>query len=627
MCGIFGIKIPVNTPLRSRDWERLVERLFRLSETRGKEASGIAARLDGELLACRHPLPANDFLRTGKYKTVIERARRAKGDLVIIGHTRLATHGERSAIVNNQPVVRAGMVIVHNGIVCNHQNLWCRETKEIKVGALDTEVIPLFVSRRRAEGAGIEEAFRLFYKSLEGDASVAALYEDQPILSLSTNTGSIYLAEGRAGELVFASELGILNRLFKHGPFAQQFGEIQRMSPGDIRLVTLDQIRQATIRDMDAAHRDRSASVANILRCTRCILPKTFPGIRFDAEGVCSVCNSYQVFTPTGKEALKALCDKHRRSDGKPDCIIALSGGRDSSYALHVLKKEMNMNPVAFTYDWGMVTDLARRNIARMCGKLGVEHILVSADIPQKRKFISLNVDAWIKDPKLGMVSLFMAGDKQFFYHYRRIQEDMNIGLTFFASNRLEQSGFKTGFCGARETNSWYLYVPKLEKFRMVLYFIKNFLINPFYLNRSLPDTAFSFYCAYALKHDFEVFYDYIPWDENEIMSTLKRDYDWEMAGDTDSSWRIGDGTAAFYNYIYYSLAGFTEHDTFLSNQIRSGMISREQALRDAAESNKPRFEAIREYARLIGVDYGRLVQAVESETALYEQPLEGEAV
>jgi hypothetical protein len=225
------------------------------------------------------------------------------------------------------------------------------------------------------------------------------------------------------------------------------------------------------------------------------------------------------------------------------------------------------------------------------------------------------------------MVSLFMAGDKQFFYHYRRIQEDMNIGLTFFASNRLEQSGFKTGFCGARETNSWYLYVPKLEKFRMVLYFIKNFLINPFYLNRSLPDTAFSFYCAYALKHDFEVFYDYIPWDENEIMSTLKRDYDWEMAGDTDSSWRIGDGTAAFYNYIYYSLAGFTEHDTFLSNQIRSGMISREQALRDAAESNKPRFEAIREYARLIGVDYGRLVQAVESETALYEQPLEGEAV
>ena len=41
----------------------------------------------------------------------------------------------------------------------------------------------------------------------------------------------------------------------------------------------------------------------------------------------------------------------------------------------------------------------------------------------------------------------------------------------------------------------------------------------------------------------------------------------------------IGDGTAAFYNYVYQTIAGFTEHDTFRSNQIREGMITREQAM------------------------------------------------
>ena len=49
------------------------------------------------------------------------------------------------------------------------------------------------------------------------------------------------------------------------------------------------------------------------------------------------------------------------------------------------------MNPIAITYDWGMVTDLARRNQARICGALGIEHVIVAADIP-KREVILKNI-------------------------------------------------------------------------------------------------------------------------------------------------------------------------------------------------------------------------------------------
>ena len=54
---------------------------------------------------------------------------------------------------------------------------------------------------------------------------------------------------------------------------------------------------------------------------------------------------------------------------------------RDSSYGLHYIVTELKMKPLTFTYDWGMITDLARRNVARVCGRLGIENILVSADI------------------------------------------------------------------------------------------------------------------------------------------------------------------------------------------------------------------------------------------------------
>ena len=60
------------------------------------------------------------------------------------------------------------------------------------------------------------------------------------------------------------------------------------------------------------------------------------------------------------------------------------------------------MNPIAYTYDWGMVTDLGRRNISRMCSSLGVENIIIAANIGLKRKNIRKNLLAWLKKTSLG---------------------------------------------------------------------------------------------------------------------------------------------------------------------------------------------------------------------------------
>lgn len=114
--------------------------------------------------------------------------------------------------------------------------------------------------------------------------------------------------------------------------------------------------------------------------------------------------------------------------------------------------------------------------------------------------------------------------------------------------------------------------------------------------------------------------FDYKKWDENEINKTLINEYAWETAPDTQSTWRIGDGTAPLYNYIYFNVAGFTEHDTFRSNQIREKIITRDEALKLVLEENRPRYEAIREYTQLVGVDFNQLMRVIHSIPKLYSQ-------
>ena len=76
------------------------------------------------------------------------------------------------------------------------------------------------------------------------------------------------------------------------------------------------------------------------------------------------------------------------KKTGKPDCIVPFSGGRDSCMSLHLIVKKLKMKPITYTYDWGMVNDLGRRNISKFCSELGVENIIIAADIRKKRQNI-----------------------------------------------------------------------------------------------------------------------------------------------------------------------------------------------------------------------------------------------
>jgi hypothetical protein len=144
------------------------------------------------------------------------------------------------------------------------------------------------------------------------------------------------------------------------------------------------------------------------------------------------------------------------------------------------------------------------------------------------------------------------------------------------------------------------------------------FISNPSYLNSSVFDTMHAFYSSYLLTDDYYYLYYYHLWNEEKVNSTLFDVYGWEGAGDTSTTWRVGDGPAAFYNYIYYVVCGFTEHDTFRSNQIRAGVITREQGMSMAKEDNKPRWDSLDWYSSTIGFNLDEALVQIHKMPKMY---------
>jgi hypothetical protein len=346
------------------------------------------------------------------------------------------------------------------------------------------------------------------------------------------------------------------------------------------------------------------------------------PFIKFDEQGVCNYCKNYKSRnTPKPKEELFELVKPYRRNGNELDCIVPFSGGRDSCYGLHLIVEELKMKPVTYTYDWGMVTDLGRRNISRMCSQLGVENIIVAADISLKRKNIRMNLEAWLKSPHLGMMAMLTAGDKHFFRYVEDIKKQTGINLNLWGVNPLEVTHFKTGFLGI-EPDFEEKKVYSHGVMKQLRYHSKRFMAmmqSPGYFNSSLWDTlSGEYYRSFTDKKDYFHIFDYWRWDEDQVNDCLLNVYDWEKAIDTPTTWRIGDGTAAFYNYVYYTVAGFTEHDTFRSNQIREGQITRQRALELLEDENRPRYQNIRWYLDALQMDFERVIKIVNTIPKLY---------
>ena len=620
MCGIFG---KVTRDKAKYSFVRSeIENLFKLSTLRGKDSSGICIRDNNKGSIFKLPISAEKLIKHYNFNQFCNKALEESKNqefISFMGQCRLMTNGSSIIEDYNLPTKFGEIIAVHNGIITN-------SILENDSAFLFNKLNTLFSKENSIANSAIK-----MLKDLNGSLNIACQFEKNNKLLLATNNGSLYYYLDK-DELVYASERIFLEKhLFKfkyeHLDIVQlsaQKALIYDMETGDIKHFSLDKDQYESIEQMKKLKTNIDfkyfkRDINQLKKCVKCILPETYPYIKFDKDGVCNFCNHYQRQKLKGEESLLKRLDKYRSKDGSVDCIIGLSGGRDSCYGLHLLKKKYGMNPIAYTFDWGLTTDISRKNQALMTSALQVEHIIRTPNIIKKRRYIRKNVNSWLKKPHLGMIPLFQAGDKDFYHYGRQLKDELNLELTVLCSGyQLEQREFMIGFMGIDQppvrNNHDFYYHPLSTKLKLAYKYSLEYLKNPSYINESFYDSIRAYIISFFAKADFLYLFNYIPWNENEINNVLKDQYGWiSDKGYGDNQWRMGDGQTAFNNYIYYKLAGFSEYDAFRSNQIREGLITRDKALRLATEDNEPKFKSIKEFFDLVGLPFEEVMRKIET--------------
>ncbi|MBL8320520.1 MAG: N-acetyl sugar amidotransferase [Burkholderiaceae bacterium] len=111
--------------------------------------------------------------------------------------------------------------------------------------------------------------------------------------------------------------------------------------------------------------------------CTRCVMPHTKPDLHLDDDGVCNACRAYEsrqrVDWAARRSELLTLLERYRQSGTNWDCIVPVSGGKDSTYQV-IRMMQLGLNPLCVTATTCDLSAIGRRNIQNI-KHLGVDYV------------------------------------------------------------------------------------------------------------------------------------------------------------------------------------------------------------------------------------------------------------
>ncbi len=128
--------------------------------------------------------------------------------------------------------------------------------------------------------------------------------------------------------------------------------------------------------------------------CKRCVMPDTRPGIVFSEDGVCSACLAYEnrkkVDWDSRWKEFEQICDKYRGMNGTGyDCAIAVSGGKDSHWQVHLMKNVMKMNPILFSVEDNFpMTEAGKHNLQNISEEFSCNIISIKPDRNVQKKLM-----------------------------------------------------------------------------------------------------------------------------------------------------------------------------------------------------------------------------------------------
>ena len=295
--------------------------------------------------------------------------------------------------------------------------------------------------------------------------------------------------------------------------------------------------------------------------CTRCIMDDTVPGITFDENGVCTFCKIHDELEakyPMNEETplkLQAIVDKIKK-DGKRkkyDCIVGVSGGRDSTYTLYSAVK-LGLRPLAVHFDNGWNSDLAVQNIKNACSKLNIDLYTHVADWEEfkdmQRAFLKASVpDAEVPTDWVIFSVLFKLAAHEgvkYIVHGHSFRTEWTAPLTWT-------------YMDGKYVN----YIQKKFGTRK----IKSFPVMSMY--------DYLFYTFVKRIRQIRLLY-YITYDEKEILKLLPAEVGWQDYGGKHHESKY---TGFFQSFILPRKFNIDKRKLHYSALIRSGQLDRKVAL------------------------------------------------
>jgi N-acetyl sugar amidotransferase len=300
--------------------------------------------------------------------------------------------------------------------------------------------------------------------------------------------------------------------------------------------------------------------------CSRCVMDTTAKDIVFDDMGVCNYCRTFEKRLEDASAKVQDL-QAHRdefiakvKADGKGkeyDCIIGVSGGVDSSYALYLAVKH-GLRPLAVHLDNGWNSELASNNIANLITTLGVDLYTHVIDWEENRDLQCSFFKANVVDIELLMDNAMLAlnyqqaakyGLKYLLFGYNMATEGMRIPLGW--------NHFKLDVRNIKRIHKRYGTVPiKTHPLFSVMDWVKyNYL-------RGIKNIAFL---------------DYFPYNKAKALELLQKDYEYKPYPYKHYESVF---TRFYQGYILPRKFGYDKRRVHLSTLIVSGQMTWDEAMK-----------------------------------------------
>jgi len=317
-----------------------------------------------------------------------------------------------------------------------------------------------------------------------------------------------------------------------------------------------------------------------VILCSKCILPEYFVGIEFDKNNVCNYCRSYKKVAVKGQEAFFRVIDLYK-VQGPYDCVVPLSGGKDSSYVLYAAKRLLGLNPLAVNYNNEFQHECAEKNIKGICKKLGVDLRVVHASNSRVKRYVREYIKGTLPFGAQGLSS-YICINCVIGYMCSSLQIAKKLGISLILWGTSEDFPGKDFEMKTKISLCRIFFSRRMPNFlKMVLYHFRQRLEfftsfnNLFRLSRPRLEED-------GIK---EIrFYDYFDLSKKEIVRVLGEELDWQKPKTVSGIAHFDCILEPLVGYLYYQRLGYNDKISRYSDEIRAGYLTRDEALRLLAE-------------------------------------------